>query len=691
MRSYTADRIHNVGLFSHARAGKTTLAEAMLFDTGAISRMGRVEDGATVSDFEQDEIDHHTSIHMSLIPLEWDDFKINVIDTPGYAEFQAEAYAAMRAIDAAIIVVDAASGVEVGTVQVWEMAEEHRLPRMIFVNKMNREHADFQGTLTALRETFGTQIAPIQFPIGAAEGFRGIVDLLQGEALIFHENGDGGYERQPIPEDLADDCETYRRALIESIAEHNEELLMRYLEDEPIGSEELVSELHACVDDGSVVPLLCGAADGNFGVTPVLEAVARHLPTAAERVELAESEAGEVKLEPTADGSTAALVFKSISDPHVGRVSLVRVFSGSISGHDSLIDSRTGNRERIGKPFTLRGKTQIEQDIITAGDIGALNKLSDVQTGDTLVSDEATPGLRPMHSLQPTIAMAVHANSKADVDKLAVALERMVSEDAGIRVSRDDGTGETLIQGQGEQHINLAAERLMKRSGVSISLSTPRVAYRETITSTTRAEYKHKKQTGGAGQYGHVFLEISPSEEEFVFETRIVGGAVPRGYFPAVEKGVRDGLESGPLAGYPVVNVQAALTDGTYHDVDSNEMAFRIASRECFRRGIEQGNPVLLEPVNTLQVTVPDDLMGDILGHINSKRGQVLGVEPVKEGWTQVTAEVPAAEILRYATELRSMTQGRATFNVAFSRYQQVPDHIAEQIKRDSGRTDEAA
>ncbi len=691
MRNYPAEQIHNVGLFSHARAGKTTLAEAMLFDTGALTRMGRVEDGTTISDFEQDEIDHHTSIHMSLIPLEWDDYKINVIDTPGYAEFQAEAYAAMRAVDAAIILVDAASGVEVGTTQVWEMAEEHNLPRMVFVNKMNREHADFEGTLAALRELFGKQIAPIQFPIGAAESFRGIVDLLEGEALIFHEDGDGGYERQPIPNDLTEECETYRRALIESIAEHNEDLLMRYLEDEPIENEELVSELHACVDDGSVVPLLCGDADGNFGDTWVLEAIARHLPTAAERIETVETEAGEVRLEPTPDSATAGLVFKSISDPHVGRVSLVRVFSGSINGHDSLTVSRTGNKERIGKPFTLRGKTQIDQEVITAGDIGALNKLGDVHTGDTLLADGATPGLRPMLSLEPTISMAVNASSKADVDKLAGALERMVTEDAGIRVHRDDGTGETLIQGQGEQHINLAAERLMKRSGVSISLSTPRVAYRETITGSSTAEYKHKKQTGGAGQYGHVTLEMSPSEEAFVFNTRVVGGAVPKGYFPAVEKGVRDGLESGPLAGYPVVNIQVTLTDGSYHDVDSNEMAFRVASRECFRRAIEQGSPMLLEPLSTLRVTVPDDLMGDILGHINSKRGQVQGVEPAREGWTQVTADVPAAELLRYATELRSMTQGRGSFTAAFSRYHQVPDHIAEQIKRAAGDTDEAA
>ena len=691
MRTYSPDRIHNVGLFSHARAGKTTLAEAMLFDTGAINRMGRVEDGTTVSDFEQDEIDHHTSIHMSLIPLEWADYKINVIDTPGYAEFQAEAYAAMRAVDAAIIIVDATSGVEVGTTQVWEMAEEHKLPRMVFVNKMNREHADFRGALDALRSAFGKQIAPIQFPIGSAESFRGIVDLLEGEALIFHENGDGGFERQPIPDELSEECETYRRALIESIAEHNEELLMKYLEDEPIDHDELVKELHACVDDGSVVPLLCGAADGNYGVTPLLEAIARHLPTAEERVEVATRGEEDVELKASPDEPTAALVFKSISDPHVGRISMVRVFSGCVNAHDTLVNTRTGDKERIGKPFSLRGKTQIEQDVVTAGDIGALNKLGDVQTGDTLVTDEAGARLRPMESMEPTIAMAVHAESKADVDKLAVALERMVAEDAGIRVRRDESTGETLIMGQGEQHINLAAERLMKRSGVTISLTTPRVAYRETITQRTTADYKHKKQTGGAGQYGHVILEVGPSEEEFNFDTKVVGGSVPKGYFPAVEKGVRDALEAGPLAGFPVVNVEAVLTDGSYHDVDSNEMAFRIASKECMRKALSDGNAVLLEPIHTLTITLPDELMGDILGHLNSKRGQVLGVDALREGWSQISADAPAAEVLRYATELRSMSQGRASFTSTFARYQQVPDNIAESVRRVAEEAEAAA
>ena len=691
MRTYTADRIHNVGLFSHAGAGKTTLAEAMLYETGAVNRMGKVDDGTTVSDYEPEEIDHNVSIHMSLLPIEWNDYKINVIDAPGYAEFQAEAYAAMRAVDAAIIVVDAASAVEVGTTQVWEMADEHKLARMVFVNRMNRDHADFHATLTSLREAFGKQIAPIQFPIGAAEDFRGIVDLLAGEALIMHENGDAGYDRAPIPEELSGEVETYRRALIESIAEHNEDLLMRYLDDEPISNEELISELHACVDDGSVVPLLCGSADGNHGVSPLLEAIAHHLPRADERVEKAAQGDAEIDLKPSPDAPTTALVFKSISDPHVGRVSLVRVFSGCINAHDTLINTRTGGKERIGKPFTLRGKNQIEMESITAGDIGALNKLGDVHTGDALVADPSGPQLRPMESMEPTIAMAVHPESKTDVDKLASALERMVAEDAGIRVHRDEGTGETLILGQGEQHISLAAERLMKRSGVNITLTAPRVAYRETVTKRVRAEYKHKKQTGGAGQYGHVVLEVEPAEEDFVFDTKVVGGAVPKGFFPAVEKGVLEGLESGPLAGFPVVNVSATLVDGSYHDVDSNEMAFKIAAKECLRKAVSEGEPVLLEPIHTLSVTLPDELMGDILGHINSKRGQVLGVDVVRDGWSQITADVPAAEALRYATELRSMTQGRASFTSSFARYQQVPDNIAESVRRDADESEAAA
>ena len=682
MRTYSADRIHNVGLFSHAGAGKTTLAEAMLYETGVVTRMGKVDEGTTVSDHEPEEIDHHVSIHMSLIPVEWNDSKINVIDAPGYAEFQAEAFAAMRAVDSAIIVVDAASGVEVGTTQVWEMADHHNLARMVFVNRMNREHADFHATLTALRDAFGKQIAPIQFPIGAAEGFRGIVDLLANEALVIDSDAEGGYRREPVPDDLAEECETYRRALIESIAEHNEELLMRYLDEEEISDEEIIRELHACVDDGTVVPLLCGSADGNHGVGPLLEAVITHLPSADERVEIATQDDEEITLKAAPDEPTAALVFKSISDPHVGRISLLRVFSGEIKPHDTLLNPRTGGKERIGKPFTLRGKSQVDMDSITAGDIGALTKLDDVQTGDTLVSADSTLQLKSMESMEPTIAMAVHPESKADVDKLAGALERMVAEDAGIKVRRDEGTGETLILGQGEQHINLAAERLMQRSGITITLATPKVAYRETITVPTTSEYKHKKQTGGAGQYGHVILEIAPSEGGFEFEERVVGGSVPKGFFPAVEKGIREGLEEGPLAGFPVVNVRATLVDGSYHSVDSNEMAFKIAAKEALRKGLAQSNPVLLEPVHTLAITLPDELMGDVLGHINSRRGQVLGVDAVRPGWSQVTAEAPLAEVQRFSTELRSMTQGRASFTMTFTRYQQVPDSIADSVRR---------
>lgn len=689
MRTYSADRIHNVGLFSHAGAGKTTLAEAMLYETGVVTRMGKVDEGTTVSDYEPEEIDHHVSIHMSLIPVEWNDSKINVIDAPGYAEFQAEAFAAMRAVDAAVIVVDAASAVEVGTTQVWEMADHHKLARMVFVNRMNREHADFDATLTALRDAFGKQIAPIQFPIGASDGFSGIVDLLTDEALIIDADAEGGYRREPVPDALAEECGTYRRALIESIAEHNEDLLMRYLDEEQIGNDEIIRELHACVDDGSVVPLLCGSADGNHGVGPLLDAIITHLPSADERVEVATRGDEEVTLSASPDEPTAALVFKSISDPHVGRISLVRVFSGEIKAHDTLLNSRTGGKERIGKPFTLRGKTQVDLDSIVAGDIGALTKLDEVQTGDTLVSTDNPAHLQPMESMEPTIAMAVHPESKADVDKLAGALERMVAEDAGIRVRRDDGTGETLILGQGEQHINLAAERLMQRSGITIALATPKVAYRETITKPTSSEYKHKKQTGGAGQYGHVIIEIAPAEDGFSFDDRVVGGSVPKGYFPAVEKGVREGLEQGPLAGFPVVNVQATLVDGSYHSVDSNEMAFKIAAKEAMRKGLAQGNPVLLEPIHTLVISLPDELMGDVLGHLNSRRGQVLGVDAVRNGWSQVTAEAPLAEVQRYATELRSMTQGRANFTMTFTRYQQVPENIAETVRR--GAEEEAA
>ncbi|MDQ4099828.1 MAG: elongation factor G [Chloroflexota bacterium] len=678
MNGYPAERIRNIGLFSHGGAGKTSLAEALLFDTKAITRLGRVEEGNTTSDFDPDEVKRHISVSTAVIPVEWKDTKINVLDAPGYADFLGEVLSAMRVIEGAVIVIDASAGVEVGTDQVWRLAEQHGLRRILFVNKMDRENADFRRALESARESFGKNIAPLQFPIGSQREFKGIVDLLSGQAMVFHDNHDGGFETVPIPDDLKGDCEEYRQALVEAIAEHNEDLMMRYLEDEPISDDELFAELHNCINDGTVIPMLCGAATSNRGIQPLLDTIVEFVPPASERT--VETEAGQV-VSTSADAPLVAFAFKTLADPHVGRVTYFRVFGGTFKSHSQVQNGSKGSSERIGQLFFIRGKDHPTVEAIGAGDIGGVSKLATVTTGDTIVSDGHAP-LPGISFPGVSYAASVQPKTKSDLDKLSQALGRMTEEDPSLSVSRDPASGETIVGGLGEPHVQIALERMTRRSGVNVDLGLPRVAYRETIGATTVAEYKHKKQTGGAGQYGHVYLELEPlADGEFEFTSRVVGGAVPKNFFPAVEKGIREALESGPLAGYPVVNVRATLTDGSYHDVDSNEMAFKIAAKEAFKKGVLAARPTLLEPIMKMRVTVPEQFMGDVMSDLNGKRAHVNGMEPGANGFTTIEADVPAAEIQRYATDLRSVTQGRGSFTTEFLRYQPVPQHLTEQIK----------
>jgi elongation factor G len=685
MKAYPAERIRNVGLFSHGGAGKTSLAEAFLFVSGATNRLGTTQDGSTASDFDPDEIRRGMSISTSVIPVEWEETKINILDVPGYADFMGEVHAAMRVVDGAVILVDASAGVEVGTEQVWKLADDYNLPRVLFVNKMNRENADFGRTLEALREAFGKRVAPIQFPIGSDKTFRGVVDLLTNTATVFHDNADGGFENVPIPHDVLGEVETYRRALIESIAEHNEELTMRYLEDEPISDEELEEELRSCLADGSVTPLLCGATQYTLCIQPLLHAIVRELPAASERKEIASINGEEKGLTPDADAPLAALAFKTIADPHVGRVTFFRVFSGTFSSHSHVTNTSKGEAERIGQLFFPFGKEHVATEAVGPGDIGGVAKLASVVTGDTIAADGSGIVLSPPRIPAAAYATAVHPKTKSDLDKLSQALNRLHEEDPSLVISRDPSTGEMIVSGLGEPHVRIALERMSRRTGVNVELGLPRVAYRETILSSTKSEYKHKKQTGGAGQYGHVFLEIEPCQaSDFEFSERVVGGSVPRGYYPAVEKGIREALESGPLAGFPVVNVRAVLIDGSYHAVDSNEMAFKIAAREAFRKGILAAQPALLEPINRLRVTVPDASLGDVMSDLNSKRAHVNGVEPGEDGTSVIDAMAPAAELQRYATDLRSITQGRGSFTSEFDHYENVPPHLAESIRKQS-------
>ncbi len=683
MKQYPADRIRNVGLFSHGGAGKTSLAEAFLYVSGATNRLGNVQDGTTASDFDPDEVRRGISISTSVIPIEWEDHKINVLDVPGYADFMGEVHAAMRVVDGAVILVDASAGVEVGTEQAWRLANEYNLPRIIFVNKMNRENANFPQTLESLREAFGKRIAPIQFPIGSDRTFRGIVDLLDNHAVVFHDNSDGGFEEVPIPDELAGEVETYRRALIESIAEHNEDLMMRYLDDEPITDEELADELRSCIADGSVTPMLCGATQYTLCIQPLLHAIVRELPAASDRTEPAHVNGEAVDLRADPSLPLAALAFKTVADPHVGRVTFFRVFQGSFDAHSHVTNTSRGEGERIGQVFYPSGKEHVNTESVGAGDIGGVSRLAAAMTGDTLAKDGSNIVLDPVGVPPAAYSAAVHPKTKSDLDKLSQALVRLHEEDPSITISRDPLTGEMIVSGLGEPHVQIALERMSRRTGVNVDVGLPRVAYRETIRSKTTSEYKHKKQTGGAGQYGHVYLELEPlPEADFEFGERVVGGSVPRGFYPAVEKGVREALEAGPVAGYPVVNIRAVLTDGSYHAVDSNEMAFKIAGKEAFKRGMLAASPTLLEPIDTLKVTVPDAYMGDVMSDLNGKRAHVSGVEPKTDGFSTIQAQVPASEIQRYATDLRSITQGRGTFEVSFDHYEEVPPHLSEAIRK---------
>ena len=685
MKQYPADRIRNVGLFSHGGAGKTSLAEAFLFVSGATNRLGNAQDGTTASDHDPDEVKRGMSISTSVLPIEWEDHKINVLDVPGYADFLGEVHAAMRVVDGAVILIDAAAGVEVGTEQAWKLADQYNLPRLLFINKMNRENADFPRALASLREAFGKQVAPIQFPIGSEKTFRGIVDLLANTATVYHSNADGGFDVIPIPDELADEVALYRQALVESIAEHNEDLMERYLSDEPIDDEELFDELRSCISDGSVTPLLCGATQYTLAIQPLLHYIIRELPAASERTEPATVNGEEGRVISDPDAPLAALAFKTLADPHVGRVNFFRVFQGTFHSHSHVTNTSKGEPERIGQLFHIMGKEHTPTEAIVAGDIGGVSKLNSVTTGDTLAADGSGIVLNPVEAPAASYSCAVHPRTKSDLDKLSQALNRLHEEDPSLVLSRDPITGEMIVSGLGEPHVQIAIERMSRRSGVNVEIGLPRVPYRETIRSKTASEYKHKKQTGGAGQYGHVQIEIEPLPDvAFEFTERVVGGSVPRGFFPAVEKGIRDALDSGPLAGYPVVNVRATLTDGSYHTVDSNEMAFRIAAKEAFKRAMLAASPVLLEPISLLRITMPDEYLGDVMSDLNSRRAQVSGIEPAANGSSTIEAMAPTAEIQRYATDLRSITQGRGSFTAVFDHYDEVPGHLAEAIRKEA-------
>lgn len=685
MKNYTTGQIRNVALISHGGAGKTSLAEAMLYTSGAINRLGRVEAGNTTTDFDPDEVKRQTTINTALAPLKWQGVKINLLDTPGYFDFVGDLKSALRVADGAVVVVCAVSGVEVGTEKVWSYADEFNLPRLVFINKLNRENADFEKTLEQLRQFFGLKVFPLQFPLGQENSFRGVIDLVRMKALVYGGEGGLSYQEEDIPTDLLEKAEELREKVIEAAAESDDDLMEKYLEGEDLSQEEIISALRWGTLEGKIVPVLCGAATANLGIQPLLEMIISALPSPVDRPPVVGKVPGkEEEMTRKADVSEpfSALVFKTMVDPYVGRINFFRVYSGVIKSDSQAYNASKDKMERIGSLFYMRGKNQIQTDQVVAGDIGAVAKLSVTTTGDTLC-DKSNPILfSPLEFPEPVISFAVEPKSKGDEEKVSAGLTRFLEEDHTFRVERNTETRQIIISGMGDTHLDVIVERLAKKFGVEVNLKIPKVPYKETIRISQKKEGKYKKQSGGRGQYGHVFLELNPLPrgEGFVFEDKIVGGVVPRQYIPAVEKGVLEAMEEGCLAGYPVVDVKVTLYDGSYHIVDSSEMAFKIAAAMAFKGAMEKAEPVLLEPIMDVEVTVPENFMGDIMGDLNSRRGRIQGMIPGQGGLQTIKAQVPLAEMFTYATDLRSMTQGRGYFTMKFSHYEEVPYQESEKV-----------
>jgi elongation factor G len=681
LKKYQANKIRNLLFIGHGGCGKTTLAEAMLFSVKAIDRFGKVDDGASTMDYDPEEIKRKITIATAIAPLEYKDHKINLLDTPGFFDFIGEVKGAIRAADAACLVVCAVSGVEVGTEKAWGYAEEKNLARLILINKMDRENANFDNVLTALRNKFGTNVIPVQIPIGAADKFQGVVDILNNKAYVFEG---GKMVEKPVPADLAGRVQEYRGMISEAVAENDDELLAKYLDGQELTNEELLNGARKETVNGKLVPVLAASSLKQIGITNLLDVIVDYIPSPVDKGELAgvhPTTNAEEKRKPADTEPLSALVFKTMADPFVGKLTLFRVLSGVIKSDSQVYNASKGVMERIGQLFILKGKAQEPASEIGAGDIGAVAKLQETFTGQTLC-DKDKPIIYPAIDFpKPKLSLAVEPKAKGDEDKIGSGLARLTEEDPTFSVMKDPITHEMVASGMGDLHIEVITSKLHKKFGVEVNLKAPKISYKETIKGTVKAEGKHKKQSGGRGQYGHVWIELSPlpSGTGFEFVDKIFGGSVPRNYIPAVEKGLHEVMERGVLSGNPVVDVRATLLDGSYHAVDSSEMAFKIAAHLAFKKGFMEAKPILLEPIFNVEVKVPEEYMGDIIGDLNKKRGKILGMEP--DGKYQIVrALAPQAELSRYAIDLRSMTQGRADFTVTFDHYEEVPAQLAEAI-----------
>jgi len=685
MNNYKMENIRNIVVMGHGKCGKTTLLEAMLYNAGATDRIGSVKEGTSILDYDPEEIKRQFSISAAFAPVEWKDTKLNMIDTPGFFDFVGEVKEGLRAADAALITLSGRSGVSVGTEQVYKYARKKGVPIVFFVNKIDDSRGDFKRTLEERKEKFGKSITPFVYPIREGEEFKGFVDIVDMTARRYE-----GTERVdiPVPEGMAETIEPLRDMIMEAIAETDDALMNKYFNGEEFTFDEIKKAIRKGVKDGTIYPVYCGSGQDNIGVRSLMDGMAKYLPAPNEIAEIGyvADTAEPIEVVQEVSDTASMIVFKTIADPYVGKMSAFRVYSGTITADSVLYNPNKGENEKIGKLYMLRGKKQIEVKSVSAGDIGVVAKLDKTSTGDTLCKEGKNIILTGIEFPAPVLSMAVEAEKKGDEEKIISGLNRLAEEDPTFTITNNPETKQTLINGQGEQHIDIISSKLKTKYGVGMKLSQPIVAYRETIKAKVKAEGKHKKQSGGHGQYGHVFIEFEPCvSEEMIFEEKVFGGSVPKNYFPAVEKGLRDACLSGVLAGYPVVNVKATLVDGSYHPVDSSEMAFKTAAQIAFREGMQNAKPVLLEPIGKLKVYIPESVMGDIIGDINKRRGQIMGMgESEKSGLNLVEAEVPESEMYKYATDLRSMSQGRGIFTYEFERYQEAPLNVAQKVMEES-------
>ena len=680
MKQYRTDEIRNIAIIAHSGAGKTSLVEAMLYNGGVIERMGAVDSGTSAADYAADEIERKTTLNCSVCIAEWEGHKLNLIDTPGAEDFYGDLYSVLRIVDAVVVVVDATTGVEGGTEKVWEVADKYGLPRLIFINKMDKENASFENALASIEDILETRAVPIQLPIGEEENFAGVVDVIQMAAYL-QPDGNKRASKAEIPGELESQAEETREALVEVAAESDDELIEKFFEGE-LTDEEIQNGLQLGISESQFAPVLCGAALSNTGVQQLMDILVNGCPSPVDVGVVKSAENEEETREPLSDASMSAVVFKTIADPFSGQLSFFRVYSGTLQADTQVSNSTRGQTERLGKTTFMNGKNAISTPQVEAGDIGALTKLAATQTGDTLCDRDASIQLAGIDFPNSVLSYAIRPTREGDDEKLMTALTRMSEEDPVFRIERNEVTKQLLVSGLGDQHITVNRERMADKFGVETAVEPPKVPYRETIRRRVQSvQGRHKKQSGGRGQFGDVSINMSPLArgEGFEFVNNIVGGAIPRNYIPAVEKGIRERMGRGLLAGFPLVDIQIDLFDGKYHPVDSSDMAFQIAGSMAFATAVEQADPGLLEPIMNVTITVPEQFMGNIIGDLNGRRGQVMGVEQLGRKQA-IQANVPLAEMLRYSIDLKSMTSARGNFTMEFSHYEVAPDDVAQKV-----------